>query len=207
MTHVTCRLTAKNRGQLRNPTLGNRVWTTFYLYLPYGQAPVRFVNWNYDVYVMFWRPTSHNLCPFSIANLKPNREEWQSRELTAEFNHENLLASPREICSFDRSIRTNWCMASEARAWSLLTLLRAALLSGRKWRWCRRRVNIADDQRFSGRCVAAGSTSASHVTNRKCAPSTRSTGTSVAPADCRSASTSAWTRKVNVDVSVSSSFI
>jgi len=29
MTHVTCRLTAKNRDQLRNPTLDNRVWATF----------------------------------------------------------------------------------------------------------------------------------------------------------------------------------
>ena len=29
MTHVTCRLTAKNRDQLRNPTLGNPVWATF----------------------------------------------------------------------------------------------------------------------------------------------------------------------------------
>jgi len=29
MTLVTYRLTAKNRDQLRNPTLGNRVWTTF----------------------------------------------------------------------------------------------------------------------------------------------------------------------------------
>ena len=29
MTHVTCRLTSKNRDQLRNPTLGNRVWATF----------------------------------------------------------------------------------------------------------------------------------------------------------------------------------
>jgi len=29
MTHVTCRLTDKNRDQLRNPTLGNRVWATF----------------------------------------------------------------------------------------------------------------------------------------------------------------------------------
>ena len=28
MTHVICRLTAKNRDQLRNPTLGNRVWAT-----------------------------------------------------------------------------------------------------------------------------------------------------------------------------------
>ena len=30
MTHVTCRLTAKNLDQLRNLTLGNRVWATFY---------------------------------------------------------------------------------------------------------------------------------------------------------------------------------
>jgi len=31
MIHVTSRLTAKNRDQLRNPMLGNRVWATFYL--------------------------------------------------------------------------------------------------------------------------------------------------------------------------------
>ena len=29
MTHVTCRLTAKNRDQFRNPMLGNRVWGAF----------------------------------------------------------------------------------------------------------------------------------------------------------------------------------
>jgi len=29
MTHVTCRLTAKYWDQLRNPTLGDRVWATF----------------------------------------------------------------------------------------------------------------------------------------------------------------------------------
>jgi len=29
MTHVTCRLTAKNRDQLRDLTLGNRVWAIF----------------------------------------------------------------------------------------------------------------------------------------------------------------------------------
>jgi len=28
MTHITCRLIAKNRDQLRDPTLGNRVWAT-----------------------------------------------------------------------------------------------------------------------------------------------------------------------------------
>jgi len=35
MTHITCRLTAKNRDQLRNPTLGHRVWATYtFLILP-----------------------------------------------------------------------------------------------------------------------------------------------------------------------------
>ena len=29
MTRVTCRLTAKNRDQLQNPTLGSQVWATF----------------------------------------------------------------------------------------------------------------------------------------------------------------------------------
>ena len=31
MTRVTCRLTARNWDQHRNPTLGHRVWATFYL--------------------------------------------------------------------------------------------------------------------------------------------------------------------------------
>jgi len=33
MTHVTCRLTAKNRDQHRNPMLGNRVWATLPFYI------------------------------------------------------------------------------------------------------------------------------------------------------------------------------
>ena len=37
-THVTCRLTAMNRDQLQNPTLGNQAWATFtffYYYIIY----------------------------------------------------------------------------------------------------------------------------------------------------------------------------
>ena len=33
MTHATCRLSAKNRDQLWNPTLGNRSWAAFIFYL------------------------------------------------------------------------------------------------------------------------------------------------------------------------------
>ena len=29
MTHISCRLTAKNQDQLRNPMLGNWVWASF----------------------------------------------------------------------------------------------------------------------------------------------------------------------------------
>jgi len=39
MTHVTCRLTAKNRDQLRNRTLGNRVRATFFL-VPAANRPL-----------------------------------------------------------------------------------------------------------------------------------------------------------------------
>ena len=36
MIHVTCRLTAKNWDQLRNPTLDNRVWATFTFFTLYS---------------------------------------------------------------------------------------------------------------------------------------------------------------------------
>jgi len=44
MTHVTCRLTTKNRDQLRKPTLGNRVWATFTFLLTYRESVERVVD-------------------------------------------------------------------------------------------------------------------------------------------------------------------
>jgi len=42
MTHVTCRLTAKNRDQLRNPALGNRVCVILYgMWVPVAVWQVR----------------------------------------------------------------------------------------------------------------------------------------------------------------------
>jgi len=46
MTHVTCRLTAKNRNQLRNPTLGNRVWATFTFFLQEELANVNMAKYR-----------------------------------------------------------------------------------------------------------------------------------------------------------------
>jgi len=44
MIHLTCRLTAKNRDQLRNPTLGNRVWASFTFFLFYFIANIYPIN-------------------------------------------------------------------------------------------------------------------------------------------------------------------
>jgi len=62
MTHVTCRLTAKNRNELRNPTLVNRVWATFY-----SVSPVLLLLSN----AMLSGPRSHHIigiyCKMCIA--------------------------------------------------------------------------------------------------------------------------------------------
>ena len=45
MTHITCRLTAKNWYQLRNPTLGNWVWATF------NFTFFTIISWVFAVYI------------------------------------------------------------------------------------------------------------------------------------------------------------
>jgi len=47
-SHITCRLTAKNRDQLRNPTLGNRVWATFIFFYLTGMGQHLVFNALYD---------------------------------------------------------------------------------------------------------------------------------------------------------------
>ena len=50
MTRVICRLTAKNRDQLRNPTLGNRVWATFTFTSRYKGVACNIVQENSSVF-------------------------------------------------------------------------------------------------------------------------------------------------------------
>ena len=60
MTHITCRLTAKKRDQLRNPTLGTRVWG--YLYLFY-LSDVATLPWEIQklIFQHYYLYTSHYL--------------------------------------------------------------------------------------------------------------------------------------------------
>ena len=82
MTHVTCRLPAKNRDQLRNPTLGNRVRATFFnnarlknrkllkilfklLYLRFPPLHIR--TYVFRTYIFYPPVLSFSVLAFSVA--------------------------------------------------------------------------------------------------------------------------------------------
>jgi len=53
MNHITCRLTAKNRDQFRNPTLGNRVRATFTFFINVRSGKPKAVVWCLSVFLVF----------------------------------------------------------------------------------------------------------------------------------------------------------
>ena len=54
MIHVICRLTAKNRDQLRNPTLGNRVWATFTFFTAHSEGKHPPPAFSFPAYSVAW---------------------------------------------------------------------------------------------------------------------------------------------------------
>ena len=60
MIHVTCWLTAKNRDQLRNPTLGNLVWATFTLFCSFTYL----LTDRFSTTTVLW-PSYRTTCEFS----------------------------------------------------------------------------------------------------------------------------------------------
>jgi len=84
MTHVTCRLTAKNRDRLRNPMLGNWVWATFTSFFT-EQAGI-------DTETLLWLAV---WCVIVVTE-----EDWQGEvDSDAEFNSVFIISSwSRRIC-------------------------------------------------------------------------------------------------------------
>jgi len=95
MTHITCRLTAKNRDQLRNPTLGNQVWATF-TFLPLsededdrqhgvfiGGAPTIDVKNVFNVFLFWSRFLRFQRFLFS-KRFYFKKKRWQSSERQAD---------------------------------------------------------------------------------------------------------------------------
>ena len=92
MTHVTCRLTAKNWDQLRNPKLGNRVWATFYTLLTYLLTDGRTDGRTSDIYI---NPAPHSISVNSLAEkitlwLSRSSEQAQGAALQLNYGQQNL---------------------------------------------------------------------------------------------------------------------
>jgi len=97
MTHVACRLTAKNRDQLRNPTLGNRVWATF-TFLTLGREITRPETTRSAIHFLFLRSPSpvarycftHVSSIFSYSSLFPCSLKFTIGLLASEKNYTQL---------------------------------------------------------------------------------------------------------------------
>ena len=69
MTHITGRLTAKNRDQLRNPTLGSRVWATFTFFVVNVSVTFRmFRCFGFVVGIRFVVDLLRICCGFDVAS-------------------------------------------------------------------------------------------------------------------------------------------
>ena len=87
MTRVTCRLTAKNRDQLRNATLGNRVWAAYIFLTLYGVRQM----------YMVVRPQT---------NIQTNQKTAHHRNTVTSSVHEKLMNFGRAR-DFTLDMRTN----------------------------------------------------------------------------------------------------
>jgi len=105
MTHVTCRLTAKNRNQLRNPTLGNRVRATFTFTL-YHDVPS-----SQTLSLSSWRRVA-DLCYCTAVNYRQRRPRSDTAVSTAADRTSTL---PQALTS------TRW--AKRARPHRLMTAI------------------------------------------------------------------------------------
>ena len=92
MTHVTCILTAKNRDQLRNPMLGNRVWATFTFFttinVKYTFSDLQYTAKNTHTHTLFSSPLSRTTRVSRYQKDKTNLDfteardsEWQWHQL------------------------------------------------------------------------------------------------------------------------------
>ena len=98
MTRVTCRLTAKNRDQLRNPTLGNRVWATF-TFFAISKKSAEYLNKTVTVYILHHTSKilqTRKKSVFSMLFLKTFTDVKFTVDMTV--HSKQLLLSVRKTC-------------------------------------------------------------------------------------------------------------
>jgi len=135
MTHVTCRLTAKNRDQLRNPTIGNRVWATFF----YPDSPRQMaIKWVHVCAIISWLSVG-----FRVHSKLPLRY----------IPFMSLFKSHCLFCEKFTLIVITYLTAFSATAFSAVTLFLASVKSRLVLLFCYRLTRVVPDKELLNGCV------------------------------------------------------
>ena len=111
MTHLTCRLTAKNRDQLLNPTLGNRVWAAFTFTCADNVALPTFAA-LYTFHIVWPTLLSARQHWISSGHLSVSLLSWclpTRRYVSAGTSYDPVSVTSRVFCRMDES---SWFLAS-----------------------------------------------------------------------------------------------
>ena len=98
MTYVTCRLTAKNRNQLRNPTLGKRVRATFTFLTSYWKQECRRLSCCRRIKAGAWRNANFQYTILDTAATVEDKLKRISLKCSRSCRHFRLC------CSFSISL-------------------------------------------------------------------------------------------------------
>jgi len=132
MTHITCRLTAKNRDQLQNPTLGNRVWATFTFFTFFTCCLLLFYYFGAVVIccVMYFRFCGRRqVCPQS--DNRPGKAT-QAMSILKKTHQGAAPGRRRGLMSTIALLVIKHTTVNKNQATHLLSLFCSLLLSGRQ---------------------------------------------------------------------------
>jgi len=148
MIHVTCRLTAKNRDQLRNPTLGNRVWATFTFYPGRAWPSSSACTWRCSLHYIFARklPCFSSLVEFIPCGVNGTRAA-RARAWAEPARRHRVSRRPGESQTDTGDIIPLLVAAPTSHAHPSARDVRS---TGSRWR------HVATETLYSGRQGAAG---------------------------------------------------
>jgi len=165
MTHITCRLTAKNRDQRRNPTLGNRVWATFTFFifsatfLPKLSKPVD-VCWSYG---------RLHRCPFwdTVCNVSSGGADWVFRRRRGHVQCAGCRQGWRRRSRSRHSLRHHRQQPAHSPVWTAdYTHATQWLWSHVRWsakiRLVTEKLQLEVDSKMVGECLCLGTQSTLH---------------------------------------------
>ena len=119
MTHVTCRLTAENQDQLRNPTLGNRIRATFLpLCCRSRSSGRRTMNFRRRQSAPRWLAAAMLMTSLLVTSSRAWQPVYRRRYGRPEVAPLRLRTAPHDVTLYPRSSVSVWCRVRVA-SWAL----------------------------------------------------------------------------------------